>query len=110
YGGINAYKFALGIHERSTTVSGVDGRICLDKILDGIDVFLIPQQIDATPFGTDDTCSNGAGQVHRVTDCYNPLAYPGLVTVAKRQEIQAFLIDFQQGQVGGFISTYQFGD
>ena len=108
-GGVDANQFARSIHKCSTAVARIDGRIGLNKVLDGVFIALAADDIDATAQRAHDTRGYGAGQVERIANGNNPFSYFHDIAVAVLEEGQVVLIDAQQGDIGIWIGAHELG-
>src|SRR5579863_3976686 len=102
-GRIHANDLAVHVEQRAAGVSGVDGSVGLNEVLE----LAGNAGFDGAVLGGDDAGGNGLRECEGAADGFNPIAHLGLVRVAQFDDGQrgtGFYLD--DSQVGGFICAY----
>src|SRR5579885_286415 len=92
--GIDADHFTVPVHERAAGVAGVDGRVGLDRFVDGCAVGLFHRAN-----GTDDAASHGSCQAEGIADGIDLLPDLKVLRVAQHGGSQVGSIDLDDCQI-----------
>src|SRR5690606_20252279 len=99
--GINAHQVAVGIHQRTARVAGVNCGVSLDEVFVGVEAQLI------APGGADNAHGHRLTDAKGIADGQADVADADIVRAPESNEGQVWQVDLQHGEVGFRVAANQ---